>query len=337
MTKNRFIQTTGVISLPLMLELPSCTKTIFIFITIELFEGGHYMLRVAKKYTLSAVDYVYIFFGTLLTAISFQVFLLPNNIVSGGITGLSIVTYASFGWDPALVQYALSVPLLIICFILLGKAAGYKTILGSLLLPFYLLFIGHWEPLTMDPLLAALFGGALTGLGIGIVFRAKGSTGGTSIIIQIIYKYLNLQLGFTTLMVDGAIIMIALLVFDVETVMYSIIALFIISRTIDLVQLGFHRNKNVFIISDNPQDIRQEILHTMQRGVTNLGIRGGYGNTDKDMLMVVIQEREFTLLKETVIKADSDAFVVAMPASEVLGRGFSLNKYFLPNETEWTD
>lgn len=295
------------------------------------------MLKVAKRYTLNAMDYVYIVVGTFLTAIAFQIYLLPNNIVSGGITGLSIVTYSWFGWDPALVQYAINIPLLVLCFILLGKAAGYKTILGSLLLPFFLLFIDNWQPVTLDPLLAAIFGGALTGIGIGIVFRAKASTGGTSIIIQIIYQYLNVKLGLGTVLVDGAIIMIALLVFDAETVMFSIIALFIISRTIDLVQLGFNRNKNVFIISDTPQDIREEILHTMQRGVTNLGIRGGYGNTNKEMLMVVIQEKEFTLLKETVIKADDDAFVVAMPASEVLGRGFSLDRTFLSSETDWTD
>lgn len=295
------------------------------------------MLRVAKRYTLSAVDYVYIIFGSFLTAIAFQVFLLPNNIVSGGVSGLSIAANAMFGWSPSLFQYSLNIPLLVLCFVLLGKAAGYKTILGSLLLPFFLSFIGHFPALTSDPLLAALFGGGLTGLGIGIVFRAKASTGGTSIIVQILYQFLHFQLGLSTIMVDGLVILIALLVFDVETVMYSLIALFIVSRTIDLVQLGFNRNKNVFIISDNPQDIREEILHTMQRGVTNLGIRGGYGNTDKDMLMVVIQEREFTLLKETVLKADADAFVVAMPASEVLGRGFSLEKYFIHHETDWTD
>ncbi|MDZ7834158.1 MAG: YitT family protein [Alkalibacterium sp.] len=102
----------------------------------------------------------------------------------------------------------------------------------------------------------------------------------------------------STILVDGVVILIALLAFNVETVMFSLIALYIVSRTIDMVQLGFNRNKNVFIISDNPEDIRQEILHSMERGVTNLGIRGGYGNTDKDMLMAVIQEENLTLSKK---------------------------------------
>lgn len=294
------------------------------------------LLRVAKRYTLSAVDYVYIFVGSFITAVAFQVYLLPNDIVSGGISGLSIITYEVFGWHPSFFQYALNTPLLIMCFLMLGKAAGYKSILGSLLLPFFIQFIGHLGPWTADPLLAAVFGGGMSGIGLGIVFRAKASTGGTSIIVQIFYKYLQLPLGFSTIIVDGTIIFLALLAFDGETVMYSLISLFIISRTIDLVQVGLNRQKNVFIISDNPSDIRHEIMYTMNRGVTNLGIRGGYGNTDKDMLMVVIQEREFTLLKQTILAVDSDAFVVVMGASEVLGRGFSLHKYFPGSEMDIT-
>lgn len=290
------------------------------------------MLKMARRFTLSAVDYVYIVIGCLITAVSFQVFLLPNEIVSGGITGLSIIANNLYGWTPAVFQYAVNIPLLILCFALLGKAAGYKTILGSMLLPFYLIFLEDLSPLTNDPLLAAVFGGVFTGLGLGIVFRAKATTGGTSIIVQILYQYARLQFGLSTVLVDGAVIFFALIVFDPEKVMYSLIALFIISRTIDLVQLGFNRNKNIFIISDNPKAIKQEVLHTLQRGVTNLGVRGGYGNTEKDMLMVVIQEREFTLLKETVLEVDPDAFVVAMSASEVLGRGFSLHKQFNVDE-----
>ncbi|WP_208558664.1 YitT family protein [Marinilactibacillus kalidii] len=291
------------------------------------------MLKMARRFTLSAMDYVYIVIGCLITAVAFQVFLLPNDIVSGGITGLSIIANNLYGWTPAIFQYAVNIPLLILCFVLLGKAAGYKTILGSMLLPFYLFFLGDLTPLTTDPLLAALFGGIFTGLGLGIVFRAKATTGGTSIIVQILYQYARLQFGLSTVLVDGTVIFLALIVFDPETVMYSLISLFIISRTIDLVQLGFNRNKNIFIISDNPKEIREEVLHTLQRGVTNLGVRGGYGNTEKDMLMVVIQEREFTLLKEAVLEVDPDAFVVAMSASEVLGRGFSLHKQFNTDDT----
>src|SRR5699024_6074346 len=129
-------------------------------------------------------------------------------------------------------------------------------------------------------------------------------------------------------LVDGLIILMAFVAFDAEVVMYSLIALFLMSRTIDLTQVGLGLSKNVLIISDTPEIIRKEILYTLNRGVTNLGIKGGYGNKDLEMLMCVISEQEFTVLKDTILNADPDAFVVVMPASEVLGRGFTLHKQF---------
>jgi uncharacterized membrane-anchored protein YitT (DUF2179 family) len=292
------------------------------------------MLKAAKRYTLDWVDYIYIVVGSLILAISFQAFLLPNNIVAGGVSGLSIVTYEVFGWNPAYFQYAVNIPLLILCFVVLGKEVGYKTILGSLLVPFFLQFLGDLPAATNDSFLATVFGGGITGLGLGLVFRAKSSTGGTSVIIQIFYQVLRMPLGISTFLIDGAVIFTALLVFDVETVMYAAISLFLMSRVIDLVQMGFKRNKNVMIISPHAKQIRKEILHTLDRGVTSLSSRGGYKEKEAECLMTVIQEREFPVLKEIVSEIDADAFVVAMSASEVLGRGFSLHKYFPLNEEE---
>jgi len=289
------------------------------------------MLKIARRYRFDLLDYFYIVLGSFIISFAFQVFLLPNSIVSGGITGLSVVINDLFGWAPSLIQYAFNIPLLVICYIFLGKAAGNKTVLGSILSPFFIQLISSWEPWTTDPFLATVFGGAITGIGLGMVFRAKASTGGTSIIIQIFSNITRIKLGTSTLIVDGLVIASALIVFNVEIVMYSIITLFLSSKVIDVVQVGFSVQKNVFIISDQPEQIRNEIMHTLHRGVTNLGIRGGYGNTDKDMLMVVIQEREFTYLKDAILDVDDDAFVVAMSATEVLGRGFSLTKEFESN------
>lgn len=286
------------------------------------------MLKLAKRYTFDWIDYVFIVLGSFILAVAFQVFLLPNNIVAGGVSGLSIVTYEVFGWHPAYFQYAVNVPLLFLCFILLGKEAGYKTILGSLLLPFFLQFLDHLSPVTTDTLLATIFGGGMTGLGLGLVFRAKSSTGGTSVLVQIFYQVLRMPLGVSTFIIDGAVIFTALLAFNSEIVMYSLISLFIMSRVIDFVQMGFKRNKNVMIISEEPERLRKEILHTLDRGVTSLHSRGGYKGKENEMLMTVIQEREFPVLKEIISEIDPNAFVVAMSASEVLGRGFSLHKYF---------
>lgn len=280
----------------------------------------------SNKYTLGAIDILYIVVGSFIAAVSFNAFLLPNLIVSGGISGVSMITSNVFNWDPSIVQLAFNIPLLLICFIFFGKEAGYKTILGSLILPAFIGMLDFMEPWTDTPLLAALFGGIVTGIGLGIVFRAKASTGGTSIVAQVIHEYLKLPLGMSMALIDGLVIVGALLVFDGEVVMYSIISLFVISRTIDVVQVGFNHSKNVMIISEYPSEVKQAIFDTVNRGVTNLGIKGGYGNSDKEMLMCVVAEQEFTLLKDTILDVDENAFVVAMSASEVWGRGFTLAK-----------
>lgn len=280
----------------------------------------------SNKYTLGALDILYIVVGSFIAAVSFNALLLPNLIVSGGVSGVSTITSSVFNWDPSIVQLAFNIPLLLICFIFLGKEAGYKTILGSLILPAFIGMLDFIKPWTETPLLAALFGGIITGIGLGIVFRAKASTGGTSIIAQVIHEYLKLPLGMSVALIDGLVIICALLVFDGEVVMYSIISLFVISRTIDVVQVGFNHSKTVMIISEYPAEVKQAIFSVVNRGVTNLGIKGGYGNSDKEMLMCVVAEQEFTLLKDTILDVDENAFVVVMSASEVWGRGFTLAK-----------
>ena len=274
------------------------------------------------------IDFAYIVIGSLFPALSFQAFLLPNNIAAGGVSGISTVFVEWFNWNPSLVQLAINIPLLVLCFAMLGKAAGYKTILGSLLVPIFVGLFQFIQPATDNLLLAAIFGGLLTGIGVGIVFRAKASTGGTSIVAQILHEYGNLPLGLSSGIVDAFVILLAFFTFDSDTVLFSLISLFIMSRTVDIAQVGLNRVKNVLIISNQPEEIKGEILHTLNRGVTNLGIKGGYGGKDSDMLMCVVSEREFTVLKDTILSADPGAFVIAMPASEVLGRGFTLQKEF---------
>lgn len=281
-----------------------------------------------KKYKLDILDYIYIIIGSFIVAVAFQIFLLPNSLVSGGVTGISIVVNSLTGWAPALIQYGLNIPLLIVSYITLGKGVGNKTLLGSVLVPFFLQLVSWVPPATTDTFLAMAFGGLVSGVGLGIVYRAKASTGGTSVPIQLLEEYFNIPLGTSTFVIDGLVIISGMLVFSFETMLYSVITLFITSRLIDITAVGVVNQKTVMIISDEPQKIKQEIFIGLERGVTNLNIRGGYGNTDKEMLMVVCEDREFPFLKDIVLNVDDDAFVVVMSASEVLGRGFSLSKSF---------
>lgn len=292
------------------------------------------MYEILKEYKMGWKDILYIISGSFLLSYSFQVFLLPNDIISGGVASLSIILYEILGISPAVIQYAFNIPLLFLSFIFLGKDVAFKSILGTLIYPFFTGLISSLEPLTTDPLLGAIFGGAITGIGVGLVYRGRGSTGGTSTVAQLISKYTGITLGNSTLLSDGIIIIIGFLTFDLEAILYGIISLIVASKMIDVVLVGGTTSKTVLIISDESEIIRQEILDNLERGVTILDARGGYRKDSKEMLMVVISEREITAMQEVIIKHDQDAFVVFMSASEVLGRGFSLEKYLPTNQRQ---
>lgn len=275
-------------------------------------------------------EFVIIVIGSFLTAYAFQVFLLPNNIIYGGISSVSIITQERFGWSPSIVQYGINIPLLIASFIFLGREMGTKSILGSLLMPFFVSLIRHWGPVTTDPMLAAIFGGLISGIGIGMCYKFRASSGGTSTIAQIIDKYTSMSIGMAQLLADGIILFVGFLVFDIEAILYGFLSLVLISRIIDMVQTGTQTQKNVLIISPEYDEIRHEILTTFDRGVTQFDARGGYNNQKREVLMVVIEGREFNALERMVTSIDEDAFMVVMAASEVFGNGFSLDKIFSP-------
>lgn len=269
---------------------------------------------------------LYVTLGAFILAISVNLIFLPNQIVAGGASGLSIVLNELFGWNVALTLYAINIPLLILCFLLLGKDVGFKTIYGSLINPFFIAITGSLPPLTNSIFLATLYGGVLTGIGLGLVFRGNASTGGSAIISQIVNKYFKISLGVSVFVVDGFVIATALFVFTKDTVLFSLISLFIIGRVIDRVQVGVLRSKNLFIISEKYEAIHQMFIKELDKGVTLLPIEGGYTQKQGKIIMTVIPEKEFMAIKEAILAIDETAFFVALDASEVNGRGFSVKR-----------
>ncbi|QPC47490.1 YitT family protein [Mangrovibacillus cuniculi] len=267
-------------------------------------------------------DYVYIILGAAIVAISFNVFLLPNKVASGGVSGISTILDSVFGWEPAYVQWAFNIPLFVAGIIFLGWQFGLKTAIGTVFLPLVVFLTRDWEPWTLEPLLGALFGGIGVGLGLGTVFRGKASTGGTDLAAQIIAKYTGLTLGACVALIDGLIVLSAAIVFEIEAGLYALIGLYVTSKTIDLVQVGFGRSKMTLIITRKQEEVRDGILNKIDRGVTKLQAYGGYTDDARPILMCVVDQTEFTKLKQLVKNIDSEAFIVVTDASEVLGEGF---------------
>ncbi|WP_430050976.1 YitT family protein [Niallia taxi] len=271
-------------------------------------------------------EYIYVLIGSAIVALSFNLFLLPNSIASGGVSGFSTITASLFHWEPAFVQWAFNIPLFIAGVIFLGKNFGIKTLVGTLFLPFVVFLSKDMEPWTTQPLLAAIYGGIGIGLGIGIVFKGKASTGGTDLAAQIITKYTGMSLGKSVALIDGVIVITAAAVFSIEQGLYALLALFITSKTIDIVQVGFGSSKMALIITEKQEDVREGILNKIDRGVTKLTAHGGYTDFERPILMCVVDQAQFMKLKGLVQSIDPTAFVIVMDASEVHGRGFSAKK-----------
>ena len=287
------------------------------------------MIATLAKFTARKVspyhrilEYVSVMVGSALVAIAFNLFLLPNSIASGGVSGISTITKGLFDWKPAYVQWAFNIPLFISGLIFLGKKYGPKTLVGTLFLPFVVKLTENVEPATTDPLLGALFGGLGVGVGLGIVFRGKASTGGTDLAAQIVNKYTGVSLGTCVFMIDGLIVVASAFVFSLEEALYALIAMYLTGKTIDVVQLGLGYSKMALIISDKEEELREGIITVIDRGVTRISGQGGYTNDKRPILMVVVAQNEVTKLKELVKGVDPSAFVIVSNATEVLGEGF---------------
>lgn len=264
----------------------------------------------------------YIIVGSAIVAFSFNGFLLPNYIAAGGVSGISTITEYLFNIEPAYVIWGVNVPVLLLAFFLIGKASAFRSVAGSLVLPFFVYLTRNIEPISEEVILASIFGGIGVGIGLGIVYLGDASTGGTSLIAQMIYKYSSLSLGASLAIIDGVIVLTAIIVFDVELGLFALIGLFMTSKSIDFVQTGFNRTKATLIVSGKHREVQQAIYEKVDRGVTRISAQGGFTEQDRPVLMCVVNQTEISKLKRTIKEADDEAFVIVMDSSEVLGRGF---------------
>ncbi|MCK4259710.1 MAG: YitT family protein [Halanaerobiales bacterium] len=277
-----------------------------------------------KKFKRVAIDYLGITVGSILTAVGLAIFLIPNKIAAGGVSGLATVIYHLFNFSPGIVMLIINIPLFLFGVKVIGKHMGARTFYGIIALSVSLEFLAPYLPvLTHDPLLASLYGGGLAGLGIGLVFKSKGTTGGTDLMATLLHHFFPaFSIGQGLLIIDAMVVTLAGIAFNAELALYAVVSLFVTSKVIDLVQEGFNLSKAVFIISDYSDEIKEEIFKTMGRGVTYLNGRGGYTGKEKNVLLAVVSRAEVTGLKRLVYRTDPKSFVILTEVHEVMGEGF---------------
>lgn len=277
--------------------------------------------EIYKKFRIRR--YFQLILGLLLIAIAFNLFLLPNNIVFGGVSGISIIVKQIFGLNPSLFILISSAILLVVSYIFLGKETTSASIVGSLLFPIFteltkgintVISIGDAELL-----LSAIFGGLIYGLGAGLVFKAGFTTGGTDIINQIISKYFHVSMGNAMLMSDGLIVLSGVFVFGVNKLMYALITVYIIGILTDKVLLGISDSKAFYIITEEDDRVRDFILNYLNHGVTIFDARGGFTKEKQKVLFCVVPTKEYFKLKEGIHEIDKSAFFVVTDAYEVFG------------------
>ncbi len=282
------------------------------------------MIRPSSKIWSVVRDYALLTVGAVLIALAADLFAVPNRVAPGGITGVATIMYYTLGTPVGLVTLLFNIPLFL-AGIRWGGGMRFaiRTLFATVIMSLAIdLLAPHVPRITADPLLYTLYGGLLDGLGMGLVFRARGTTGGTDILAQLLNRHTGASFGALLLVFNMIILGAAGLILGWEQALYALVMSFVSSRAIDMVQDGLSYSKTVLIISAHFDAIRQAIITQLERGVTLLYGSGGYTETERPVLLSVVAQSEVSQLKQLIHSLDPAAFVIIGQAQEVLGEGF---------------
>ncbi len=268
------------------------------------------------------LDYVLISVGSLLLALSFDMFFIPNDIVAGGISGFAIIAHSLLGWPVGIVTIALNIPLFIAALRWGGgPTTGIRTVY-AVLVSSILIDVLTLPPVTENPLLYVTYGGATAGIGLGLILRAQGTTGGTDIIGRLLRHFTGLPISQGIFISDITVMIGAVAAFGLERALYGVLVIAISAWAVDLALAGGRQSRQAIIISEKWEIIQDMVLKELERGMTILPARGAYTGIDRPILMCIIGRNELVRLRRVVLAIDPDAFVVISKTSEVWGEGF---------------
>ncbi|MGM9927172.1 MAG: YitT family protein [Bacillus sp. (in: firmicutes)] len=265
---------------------------------------------------------IFIALGALIMAVGLELFLIPNNVIDGGITGISIMLSYITGAKLGIFILVLNLPFFYLGYKHIGKTFAFSTMYGVIMLSLFTTLFHHTPKFTGDILLATVFGGIIIGVGIGIVMRSGGTLDGTETLAVLFSKNLPFSVGEIILFINIFILGCAGFVYSWDRAMYSLLAYFVASKTIDVVILGLDESKSAWIISDKHKDIGEALLARLGRGVTYLNGEGAYSGEDKKVILCIITRLEEAKLKSIVDEIDPNAFLAMGNVAEVRGGRF---------------
>lgn len=271
-----------------------------------------------------------ILLGNFVVAFGVSLFTLPNHILTGGVAGVSVALEPIFHIDTVLMINVLTVSLFILGALLLGKEFALKSITSTICYPIFVTVLSSLvsklpsDVYIMEPYLASIYSGVTTGIGLGIVFRANASTGGMDILALILNKFSRLPKGNCVMVIDSLTVLLGIYAHGLSAALIGVMSVFVSGQVINrTVVMGAQSAKNVLIISEQWAEIQKYLLETVDRGVTVLEGRGGYTDTNRPVLMCVIDQKQYPVLEKGVNEIDPKAFMIVTNVNEVHGSGFT--------------
>ncbi len=274
-----------------------------------------------------ALEILIIIVGSFIFSLAVNIFVIPNNFGEGGVTGMTIILYYLYEWSPGLVSFILNGILIAVGYKFLDKKTTIYTIIAVVAISLSLHFTESWTIQSNQDILNALFGGAIVGVGIGLILRAGGTIAGSTILAKITQKYLGWSVSYGLLFFDLIVVFCSYFIIGIEKLMFTILMLYIATKVMDFIIEGLNTKKAVTIITSNPDEIAKQVNEQMNRGVTVYNGYGFYTKKSKEILYVIINKQELVELKNIIKSIDSTAFVTIHDVRDVFGKGFvDINK-----------
>jgi uncharacterized membrane-anchored protein YitT (DUF2179 family) len=260
--------------------------------------------------------------GSFIFALAINLFVIPNEFGEGGVTGTTIIFYYLWDWSPAITSLLLNGFLILIGYKFLDKTTTIYTIICTIFISIFLKLTENWAISSNEVILNSIFAGVFSGTGLGLIFRAGGTSAGSAILAKLTNKYLNWNISYGLLLIDSIVVFASWFIIGTEGLMLTILMLFIATKVMDYIIEGLNSKRNVTIVSSNFNEIAKKVNEEMDRGVTVLTGYGFYTKQKKDILYIIISKQEITHLRKIVKEIDPKAFITVQDVRDVFGEGF---------------